>query len=107
MKLTQEDARHVLEHGKKSVNNNREYRHYGGVCYPVAALVWASETGEWPAKTPRHLDNNPLNNTFENLRPPGRAPYKRKAKTPSEPKVRNSIPPPAPAQTGAPTSLFR
>ena len=80
MKLTPGQARHALESGKRSVNNRREYRHHGGVCYPVASLVWTIATGEWPAKTPRHIDGNPLNNDFSNLRSPGRAPYKRKPK---------------------------
>ena len=80
MKLTPDQAWRALESGKRSVNNRREYRHHGGVCYPVAALVWTIATGEWPAKTPRHIDGNPLNNDFANLRSPGRAPYKRKTK---------------------------
>ena len=107
MKLTPDQARHALESGKRSVNNRREYRHHGGVCYPVASLVWTISTGEWPAKTPRHIDGNPLNNDFANLRSPGRAPYKRKD--------RNSIPTPepkgvssihAPAQASQPQGLF-
>ena len=73
MKLTPEDAHRVVEHGKAYVSNQRHYVRYGGVSYPAASLVWCVHTGQWPEKTPRHLDGNPANNDFSNLRPPGRA----------------------------------
>ena len=79
MKLqTKEDAECVMAHGIPSVNNRRHYLRYGGVFYPVPSVVWMLETGEWPKSTPRHLDNDPSNNDFGNLRKPGRAKKPRK-----------------------------
>ena len=81
MKLqTKEDAERVMAHGTPSVNNRRHYLRYGGVFYPLPSIVWMLETGEWPASTPRHLDNDPSNNDFGNLRAPGRAKVVRKPK---------------------------
>ena len=74
MKLqTKNDAECVMAHGTPSVNNRRHYLRYGGVFYPLASVVWMLETGEWPKSTPRHLDGDPSNNDFGNLRKPGRA----------------------------------
>lgn len=79
MKLqTKEDAERVIAHGIPSVNNRRHYLRYGGVFYPVPSVVWMLETGEWPKSTPRHLDNDPSNNDFGNLRKPGRSKKPRK-----------------------------
>ena len=77
MKLTQQQAQDALNHAPRYVSNRRHYVRAHGVSYSVAALVWCAHTGEWPAKTPRHLDNDPSNNDFANLRPPGRAPRKK------------------------------
>ena len=80
MKLqTKNDAECVMAHGTPSVNNRRHYLRYGGVFYPLASVVWVLETGEWPKSTPRHLDGDPSNNDFGNLRKPGRAAKPRKA----------------------------
>ena len=73
MKLTKDEADFVLANAKRTVNNRRAYARHGGVWYPVATLVWVSNTGEWPHSTPRHWNNDPLDNSFANLRPPGRA----------------------------------
>jgi len=73
MKLNREEAQHILATAKRTINNRREYAHHGGVWYPVATLVWVATTGDWPKSTPRHWNNNPLDNSFANLRPPGRA----------------------------------
>ena len=72
--MTREEAQEILANAKRSTNNNRAYAHHGAVWYPIATLVWVSHTGDWPKSTPRHWDNNPLNNDFSNLRPPGRKP---------------------------------
>ena len=89
---TLEDAQVVLTHGIPSVNNRRHYLWFGGIVYPRASVVWMIHTGVWPPSTPRHLDNNPGNNDFANLRPPGRAKRERKiaAALPATP-----VPPPA------------
>ena len=99
MKLqTKEDAERVMAHGTPSVNNRRHYLRYGGVFYPVPSVVWMLETGEWPKSTPRHLDSNPSNNDFGNLRKPGRAKVQRKKAEPKgvhtadAPEVRNPVP---------------
>lgn len=79
MKLqTKNDAECVMAHGTPYVNNRRHYLKYGGVFYPLASVVWMLETGEWPKSTPRHLDGDPSNNDFGNLRQPGRAKATRK-----------------------------
>lgn len=97
MKLqTKEDAECVMAHGIPSVNNRRHYLKYGGVFYPVPSVVWMLETGEWPQSTPRHLDNDPSNNDFGNLRKPGRAAKPRKK---AEPKGLRTAQPPSPAPT--------
>jgi len=87
MKLqTKNDAECVMAHGTPSVNNRRHYLRYGGVFYPLASVVWMLETGEWPKSTPRHLDGDPSNNDFGNLRRPGRSkvPRKKSEKTVGE-----------------------
>ena len=73
MKLTKDEADFVLANAKRTVNNQRAYAQHGGVWYPIATLVWVSNTGDWPRSTPRHWNNDPLDNSFANLRPPGRA----------------------------------
>ena len=75
---TKNDAECVMAHGTPSVNNRRHYLRYGGVFYPLASVVWMLETGEWPKSTPRHLDGDPSNNDFGNLRKPGRSKDPRK-----------------------------
>lgn len=102
MKLTQDEAQQLLATAKRSINNNRAYAHHGAVWYPIATLVWVANTGEWPHSTPRHLNNDPLDNRFENLRPPGRAakPRKKAPATAPAPAL-----PRAPEQP-APQSLF-
>lgn len=39
-----------------------------GKQYFVHRLVWLFETGAWPARAIDHIDRNPLNNRFDNLR---------------------------------------
>lgn len=79
MLMTRDEAQQILATAKRSINNNRAYAHHGAVWYPIATLVWVANTGEWPKSTPRHLNNDPLDNRFENLRAPGRAAKPRKA----------------------------
>jgi len=103
MKLqTKNDAECVMAHGTPSVNNRRHYLRYGGVFYPLASVVWMLETGEWPKSTPRHLDGDPSNNDFGNLRKPGRAKVQRKK---AEPKGVHTAD--APALTSAPEQPAR
>ena len=105
MKLTPEDAQNVLSHGKPYISNQRHYVRYGGVSYPAASLVWCVHTGEWPEKTPRHLDGNPANNDFSNLRPPGRAKRVTVRETMAAAPVSAPVQMPPPAQPARP-SLF-
>jgi len=36
--------------------------------YPVTHMAWSLMTGDWPADQIDHIDRNPLNNRWENLR---------------------------------------
>ena len=78
MLMTRDEAQQILATAKRTVNNRRAYAHHGAVWYPIATLVWVANTGEWPHSTPRHLDGDPSNNDFSNLRKPGRAKATRK-----------------------------
>ena len=71
--MNREEAQHALANAKRTINNRRVYAQHSGVVYPLASLVWCANTGEWPKSTPRHWNNDPLDNSFANLRPPGRA----------------------------------
>jgi hypothetical protein len=93
MLMTRDEAQQILANAKRTVNNRRAYAHHGAVWYPIATLVWVANTGEWPHSTPRHLNNDPLDNRFENLRPPGRA---------AKPRKKAPATAPAPALTRAP-----
>ena len=106
MKLqTKNDAECVMAHGTPSVNNRRHYLRYGGVFYPLASVVWMLETGEWPTSTPRHLDGDPSNNDFGNLRKPGRSKAQRKTVRETMAAAPAPARPRAPEQP-APQSLF-
>lgn len=56
-----------MEFGTVQPNGYRAGRLLGQFCY-VHRLVWLVETEEWPTRTIDHLDGNPLNNLFSNLR---------------------------------------
>jgi len=105
MKLNPNEAQTVLDIGTQYVSNKRHYIRHGGVSYPVASLTWCVHTGEWPEKTPRHLDGNPANNDFSNLRPPGRAKRVTVRETMAAAPVSAPVQMPPPAQPARP-SLF-
>ena len=63
-------------HAHKPVGRiNGGYKRCSQVCrglekrnFMVHRIVWLLNTGEWPEHTIDHIDKNPLNNKFENLR---------------------------------------
>ena len=49
--------------------------------YQAHHLIWLHVTGEWPADILDHVDGNPLNNVWSNLRPATRAENNRNRRT--------------------------
>jgi len=49
--------------------------------YQAHRLIWLHVTGEWPADILDHVDGNPLNNVWSNLRPATRAENNRNRRT--------------------------
>lgn len=48
----------------------------------IHRLIWLLETGEWPQGIIDHIDGNPLNNTWSNLRLANKSQNSMNAKTP-------------------------
>lgn len=56
---------------KKVVNRDytrREMKLPGGKNYTCHRVIWAWKTGKWPTSLIDHIDQNPLNNAWNNLR---------------------------------------
>ena len=55
--------------------------HVDGKNYVMARLIWLMMTGEWPKGEIDHIDGNPLNNRWDNLRDVSKTENLRNCKT--------------------------